>query len=599
MPQKKITDIKISFKQLLQSLKFAYGVDPKSFIIKGITKILQIPFPIAQAYLAKLIMDQISLGIKTEATDTLLIYQYLAIELILLIGQSIITYYQSKIDHIYRQKIWISYEKNVFQKMQRISYETLENYKSQNMSHEVLSKAYNIEQVISNLFSIIQGVSIISSFLGLLFVISPLIAILIFIITLITFVIDKKNSTKNILLYKKLIPTDRFKNFLKNYLSLPYFLKEAKSLNIEGDLFDEYEKASDKTFKENLLLKEKNELNKSILSNISNLCYYLSYAWVIWLSINQKITLGDLTMFVIVFHKIQNGLNQIFSSFITFLEEGEKIKTFFNFLEIPEINSAGVSDEHFKSILNNPIIEFKNVYFSYGEKEVLNDISFKINPKTKIALVGENGSGKSTIIKLLCGLYTPSQGSILIGNTDINKLSRKQIKTLMGVVFQDFVKFPFSFKENITIAEKESTRAEYDSSLQFSGADKIKEGLTQGDDQKLHRDLFEDGVDLSGGQWQKIAISRAFIQKGNILILDEPTSAVDAKQEYEIFKKFQELTKDKTSILVSHRFSTVRIAERILFLEDGKVIEEGSHQELLDLNGKYAQMFHLQAEGYR
>jgi ATP-binding cassette subfamily B protein len=249
-----------------------------------------------------------------------------------------------------------------------------------------------------------------------------------------------------------------------------------------------------------------------------------------------------------------------------------------------------------------PVIEFKNVSFKYPQSErfILKDFNLTIQSGEKVSLVGENGAGKSTIIKLILRFYDATEGDILINGINIKEIDLDTWYKEIGALFQDFIKYQFTFKENVIygdLSQKDNLEA-LKEALRKSGADSFLGNLPKGIDQVVGK-TFEGGEDLSGGQWQKLALARAFFRNAPLLILDEPTSAIDAKAEYEIFENVQKLQKDKTVIIISHRFSTVRNADRILVLDEGKIIEEGNHEKLMDKKGLYAELFNLQAEGYK
>jgi ATP-binding cassette subfamily B protein len=249
-----------------------------------------------------------------------------------------------------------------------------------------------------------------------------------------------------------------------------------------------------------------------------------------------------------------------------------------------------------------PLIEFKNVSFRYPktERDILKDFNLTIQSGEKVALVGENGAGKTTLIKLLLRFYDATEGEILINGVNLKDVNLEEWHKYIGALFQDFIKYQFTFKENIYFGDLTKKQEEelLKEAIVRSGADKYLDTLPDKYDQIVGK-MFEGGMDLSGGQWQKLALARAFYRNAPILVLDEPTSAIDAKAEYEIFQKVQSLQKDKTVVIISHRFSTVRNADRILVLDEGKILEEGSHEKLMKKKGLYAELFNIQAQGYK
>jgi ATP-binding cassette subfamily B protein len=339
----------------------------------------------------------------------------------------------------------------------------------------------------------------------------------------------------------------------------------------------------------------------AFFSAISSLTYYGAYVLIIFQTINGVITVGSLTFLAGAFRRMQQGLQTILSRFSTIGENALYLQDLFDFFAIrPTIaDNAGAIPfpEEIKSGW-----EFQNVSFAYpnSDKLAIRNLSFKLPVGKKVALVGENGAGKTTLVKLLARLYEPSEGRILLDGRDLREYELHSLRDNVGVIFQDFFRYQLTVRENIAIGriEEGDNQGRIEDSAEKSLARDVVTELEHGYDQLLGR-RFAGAVDLSGGQWQKIALARAYMRDAQLLILDEPTSALDARAEYEVFQRFTALMAGKTAVLISHRFSTVRMADHILFLEYGGLVEEGSHEELIDLGGRYAELFELQAEGYR
>ena len=326
-----------------------------------------------------------------------------------------------------------------------------------------------------------------------------------------------------------------------------------------------------------------------------------SYAFIAYRTVQGAITLGDLVMYYQAFQRGQNFLREMLGGLAGLYEDNLFLSNLYEFLELkPKV----VEPLHPRSI-PQPMqtgLAFDHVSFRYptGTREVLEDVSLTIRPGEVVALVGENGSGKTTLIKLLCRLYDPTNGTITLDGVDLRQLETSALRREISVVFQDYAQYHLTARENVwfgnvALPPDEERIAE---AARRSGADEVINELPQGYETILGK-WFEDGEELSVGEWQKVALARAFLRDAQIIVLDEPTSALDARAEYEVFRKFHQLAAGRTAILISHRFSTVRMADRIFVLEGGKIVESGSHDELVRLGGTYARLFETQAQYYR
>lgn len=321
----------------------------------------------------------------------------------------------------------------------------------------------------------------------------------------------------------------------------------------------------------------------------------------------SKVFSGVLSVgqFTLVFQQSLNltfSAEEILNQYSSISARNKYLDNFFNFLNQDTIIKSPNNPQTIPAKPTPPIITFKDVSFKYPgtRRFILKNFNLTIQGGEKVALVGENGAGKTTIIKLLLRFYDVTDGEILINGVDIRKVDLKKWHKQIGALFQDFIKYQFTFKENVYFGDltKENQEKTLKAAIDKSGASKYLSTLPKGIDQVVGK-MFEGGIDLSGGQWQKLALARAFFRNAPLLVLDEPTSAIDAKAEYEIFENVQKLEKDKTVVIISHRFSTVRNADRILVLDNGKIIEEGNHQSLMEKDGLYAELFNLQAKGYK
>lgn len=315
-----------------------------------------------------------------------------------------------------------------------------------------------------------------------------------------------------------------------------------------------------------------------------------------------KLAIGQFTLYFQQTLNLAKSAEGVLDNYSSMSMRSKYIDQYFELLEYPCSIVLPEKPVPFPKKPLPPVLEFKNISFKYPESSrfILKNFDLTIGSGERIALVGENGAGKSTLIKLILRFYDPTEGEILLNGVNIKEVNLQDWYNQIGALFQDFIKYQFTFKENVVYGDvtKRNDLQAVKEAIQKAGADSYLKDLPNGIDQIVGK-TFEDGVDLSGGQWQKLALARAFFRDAPILILDEPTSAIDAKAEYEIFQKVGELQKDKTVIIISHRFSTVRNADRILVLDEGKIVEEGNHDKLMKKKGLYAELFNLQAQGYK
>jgi len=377
--------------------------------------------------------------------------------------------------------------------------------------------------------------------------------------------------------------------------------KELKLFGLRDFLVGRYSALSNALHEQNVGLAKQRLWVGSAFTILSAVGYYGSYAFVIYKTVTGKLDIGTFTFMTGAIALASTNIQAVFSTFSTIADQAMFITDLLEFFGLkPRVFSKPGALPAPRPIRKG--FEFQNVSFSYpGQvRQVLSNVSFKLEPTQRIALVGENGQGKTTIVKLLTRLYDPTGGRILLDGVDLREYELDDLWKEVGVIFQDFMRYDLTARENIAIGriEDQDNIFRVRSAAQKSLAEDVVRKLPKGFDQVLGR-RFEGGVDLSGGEWQKIALARAYLRDAQVLILDEPTAALDARSEHEVFERFAELTKGKMALLISHRFSTVKMADRILVLEGGRIAEEGHHNELLQNKGRYAEMFELQAVSYR
>ncbi len=414
------------------------------------------------------------------------------------------------------------------------------------------------------------------------------------------FIAETKFAGQAFRLFRWRAPETRQQRYLETLVAREDFAKEVKLYKLGEMLLGRYHNVFNQIYGEDRDLTLRRGLWGYLLSLLSTGALYLAYAWIVIETVANRISLGEMTMYLTVFRQGQRTFSEALTSIGGMYEDNLYLSNLYEFLEEKVPQPRG---EATRGIYPGDGIRFENVSFTYpgSSKPALKNISFHLQPGEKLAIVGENGSGKTTLIKLLTRLYNPESGRILLDGLDLQEWDVEALRQRISVIFQNFVRYQFTVGENIGVGEVENLEdsSRWEVAAEMGMARPFIKNLPQGFRTQLGR-WFKGGQELSGGQWQKIALSRAFMRsKAEILVLDEPTSAMDPQAEFEIFNHFRTSTKNQMVFLISHRFSTVRMADKILVIEFGEIIEEGTHEELLQVQGLYAKLFHLQAAGYR
>jgi ATP-binding cassette, subfamily B, bacterial len=377
--------------------------------------------------------------------------------------------------------------------------------------------------------------------------------------------------------------------------------KELKLFGLKDFLVGRFTRLSNQIYSEDVALARRRLVAGALLSIVGAAGYYGAYVLVIWRTVTGMLSIGTLTFLAGAILQASSNIQQIFSTLSSIADQALFLTDLIAFLEMePTIRSKPDALPAPRPIRRG--FEFRNVSFAYpgGGHLILNHFNFHLRPGERVALIGENGQGKTTIVKLLTRLYDPLEGQVLLDGIDLREYSLESLYREIGVIFQDFMRYEMRASENIAVGRIDQVEnlPLIQLSAEKSLADEVIARLSHGYGQMLGR-RFEGGVDLSGGEWQKVALARAYLREAQVLILDEPTAALDARSEYEVFQRFAELTRSKMALFISHRFSTVRMADRIVVIEDGRVAEDGKHDELTHLGGRYAEMFEMQAASYR
>ena len=580
--------------------RLIYRSSPSLTITNIVLRLSQAALPTAKLYVGKLIIDEV-LRILDDGGSTTFLWQMVALELGLFLVSDLlsrgINLADSLLGDLYTNQTSVDLMRHaatldLYHFEDSEFYDKLERARRQTTSRSRLMSDL-LAQFQSAITLIVLGVSV-AAF-------NPWLIVLLVVAVIPSFIQENYFNQQVYSLTRSWTPERRELDYLRFIGASDITAKEVKIFGLAGFITDRFYELSMKYYHANRKLAIRRAGWGAFFSAISALTYYGAYVLIIMQTVSGLITVGSLTFLSGAFRQMQSGLQTILSRFSTIGEQSLYLQDLFDFYAIrPDIADREGAIPFPKIIRQG--WEFQNVSFAYpnSDKYAIRNLSFKLPVGEKVALVGENGAGKTTLVKLLARLYEPSEGRILLDGRDLKDYELSSLRDNVGVIFQDFFRYQLTARENIAVGriEEEGNQPRIEDSARKSLAAEVVSGLEGGYDQLLGR-RFAGAVDLSGGQWQKIALARAYMRDAQLLILDEPTSALDARAEYEVFQRFTALIEGKTAVLISHRFSTVRMADHILFLEYGGLVEEGSHEELLALGGRYAELFELQAAGYK
>jgi ATP-binding cassette subfamily B protein/ATP-binding cassette subfamily C protein len=471
--------------------------------------------------------------------------------------------------------------------------------KMQNARREASSRPLSL---VSQLLGIAQGIVTLAALSGLLWRLSPWSVAVIVAASIPAFLAEAKLSAESFKLWTWRAPEGRKLNYLEWVLTRDSHVKEVKLFDLGPLILGRYRALFARFFAEDRRLAVRRMRNGLLFGLLSLGAFYAMYALMAGRAATGAISLGDLTLYIVVFRQGQQSVQGVLTAVGAMYEDALFMTNLFAFLRLPTADGAARPVRPGPARGRPGAIELLGVSFRYpGRSEwALRDVTLTLPPGEKLGLVGENGAGKSTLVKLLLRLYDPTEGTIRYGGVDLRDLDPRDLRERIGAVFQDFVRYQFTAGENIGLGQLDrlDDRARIESAARRAGIAPVIEALPQGYDTSLGS-WFDAGQELSAGQWQKLAVARAFMrEEAELLILDEPTASIDAEAEHELFQRFRELAADRTAIVISHRFSTVRMADRIAVLHGGRLEELGSHRELLARGGRYAHLFNLQAQGY-
>ena len=590
-----------ALKNLPKFFKLIWETSKSMTIGNLLLRLVKASLPLAMLYVAKLIIDEVLRLIDVAGErDLSYLWILVALELGLALLSDIInrgiTLLDSLLGDLFSNKTSIALIEHaarldLAQFEDATFYDKLERARRQTVTRVVL-----MSQVLSQVQDIVT-----IGFLAVgLIAFNPWLILILLVAVIPSFLGETHFNERTYSLSRSWTPERRELDYLRYIGASDETAKEIKTFNLSGFLASRFKQLSDRYYSLNRSLIVRRAVWGSMLSAIGTVAYYGAYVFILMQTVAGAITVGTLTFLAGSFSSMRGLLQGIMTRFSQIAESALYLQDLFDFLELrpqitPPVNPLKIP---------RPIQQgftFEDVGFKYhnSEKWAVRHLSFHLRAGEKLALVGENGAGKTTLVKLLARLYEPTEGRILLDGTDLREYDLNDLRHQVGIIFQDYVRFQMTASDNIAIGQISNIQdhERIQNSAYKSLADPVIQRLPDKYEQVLGK-RFNKGVELSGGEWQKVALARAYMRDAQLLILDEPTSALDARAEHEVFVRFSELIEGKTAVLISHRFSTVRMADRILFLEQGQLKELGSHEELLAQNGKYAELFKLQARGY-
>lgn len=599
---KKFSGVKDTITTSRRLISIVWKIDKWLFILSILSTLLPAILPFINAYIYKLLIDQVIAVISGGTLNLTQLYTLFAVRIITYFIQDAAFTGQGYVERVLYTKIPIYLNQIILGKISSLDMQYFEDSNFRDLLEKVReSYDYRPHNMISNLLYALQNLVQV----GVAFIaIAQLNIVLVMLVALVAipeFISQTRLSKLAWGIWGHSTPFRKRYWYLSGLLQDAWSIKEIKIFTLGKKFLEEIRSIQEKFYKDNLKV-ARNTFGSNLLFNALSSSVFIGIEiFVIFQALARKITVGDVSFYTNVVTNFQNGLGGLFRNTNDVYSNSLYVKSIFEVLDL----EPRIKESQHPVILNlpkTPLIEFKSVNFSYpnSTKQVLKNFSLIIKPGEKIAFVGENGAGKSTIIKLLSRFYDVDSGEILIDGINVKQLNLNSWYKHIGILFQDFNRYEHTAKENIHFGDiTQSEEMENIKKAAFSsGADEFIQKFKKAYEQMLGK-TFEGGEELSTGQWQKVALARAFFRNAPILVLDEPTASIDAKAEAEIFTRVDKLSKDKTVIIISHRFSTVRNADKIYVIDQGKIKEAGSHQKLMKLNGQYAKLFNLQAKAYQ
>ena len=573
-----------------------------------VLRVVRSVVPVTTFWVGKLILDSV-IAAKAGHGSLTQVWRYLALELAIVLAGEVLARASSLIESLLGDLFSNAMSVQLMEHAAKLDLAQFEDPEFYDHLERARRQTVGRIALLSLLLSMSQDALTLLTLAGALIAYNPWLLLLLAVAVIPSFLGETHFAALGYSLLFRWTPERRQLDYLRYVGASDKTAKEVQMFGLAPWLTERYRDLSQKFYEENRSLSVRRGVVSALLSILGTVGYYAAYIVILIRAVKGDITIGTLTFLAASFGRGRDVIQNILLSASNVAEQALYLRDLFVFLEMRPTIESPPNAKPIPAKIQSGFV-FENVGFRYPESErwAVRNVDLVLRPGERVALVGENGAGKTTITKLLARLYDPTEGRITLDGVDLKEYDLVSLRHAIGVIFQDFVRYDMRFDENIGVGEIDSVRADLDrnngtppaisTAAENSLAASLLPRFSKGYQQMLGR-RFDEGVDLSGGEWQKIALARAYIRDAQVLILDEPTAALDARAEYEVFLRFSELVAGRMAILISHRFSTVRMADRIIVLRHGKVEEQGSHEELLANGGLYEELFSMQAQGYR